>query len=105
MLYCDCNGDDVEIPSLEEHDDGEMVKVSNMADFELLVKAMGWPSVAEFEFDTARYAEDLIGKFWVQLRNVVFVDGEDAPRDFKRELRQSVDAWRHREAEEAKKNK
>ena len=57
---------EIEIPTLQE-DDGEDLyyKVDTREDFTLLVDAMGFNSIKEFEQSTGVDAEYLIGKWWM----------------------------------------
>jgi hypothetical protein len=68
MLVVNSNGDTVDLPmtTFEECGDEEgYVKVSNMADMNILVtKVMGWESLDQFERDTGWKGEKLLGKFF-----------------------------------------
>lgn len=92
------------IPSFEQDADGEQYKVSNADDFELLVKCMGWSSVSAFEADTGTKAENLIGKFWTTMRDVVYVEGDDY-NEFLAKLHHAIhtDSMKLERMEEAKK--
>lgn len=75
--------EEIEIPTLVTSEDlqGEYNKVSNEEDFGLLVDAMGFDSVAEFEEKTGVGAEELIGKSfmlhgWAGM-NKIFIKEED----------------------------
>lgn len=63
----DCDGNEIEIPTLniDNSDGDEYNKVSTPEDFYLLVKAMGWVTVAEFESETGASMIELLGKFWL----------------------------------------
>jgi hypothetical protein len=64
---------EVEIPSLTvTGDDEEYSKVESAADFETLVRAMGWENTVQFESQTGVTADELIGNFWMTLDNRVY---------------------------------
>jgi len=73
----DCNGNEVEIPTYKEAEDGEFHRVDNAKDFETLVKSMGYNSVQQFEEETHVKASRLIGKFWSLCRESVAFVGDD----------------------------
>lgn len=74
MKTTNCNGEEIEIATLQEHEDGERVRVDTLADFELCVKAMGWESTAQFEEETGVTAQELLGFFWCVVHDRVYTD-------------------------------
>ena len=64
MKYCDFNGEMVEIPTFEEDENGEYLKVQTIGDMEILIKAMGFLSIQDFNQECEKPAEELVGKFF-----------------------------------------
>jgi len=68
--YSAKHDEDIEIPTLQEDDDGN-VKVTTIEDMLLLVQSMGYEDIAEFEEDTTVKVNELIGKWWNLCRDDV----------------------------------
>jgi hypothetical protein len=75
MQTTNVNGVGVEIATLKQIvcGDGEVFeRVENTEDFILLLRCLGWDSVAQFEQETGVSATQLLGVYWTVNRNTVF---------------------------------
>lgn len=62
----DCNGNSVTVPSYQQEMWGDYRHtVDTLEDLTLLVKAMGWDSIAEFTHDTDVTSDELLGRWWL----------------------------------------
>lgn len=66
---------EVDIETLQEDEEGFLF-VSNVEDFELLVKAMGWENYEAWFADTGVPALELVDKWWIAIHNRVHLKEE-----------------------------
>ena len=69
--YNDWTNEEVDIATLEQHEDGECVRVANMEDLALLVQCFGYTGLEEFTQLTGVKANEVLSKFFCVLKNSV----------------------------------